>query len=77
MHLNLITEIPDEELLTTNELAKKWGCSRQFVIDRIDDGSLSYCDFTRPGSKRRNLRIPVSAARAFVEPRTIPARISA
>ena len=75
--LNLINDTPEEELLTVLDVAKKLGVSDTTVFALIDDGLLGYCDLTKEGRVRRNLRVPVSAYNAFVKARTTDARISA
>jgi hypothetical protein len=78
LDLNLITDTPDEWLLTVKELAQRWSTTPKKIISLIDSGQLAYCDLTPDGVERRTgLRIPISVANKFIEDRTIAARTSA
>lgn len=79
MALSLITDTPEEELLTISDLSKKWGYkSNKAVLGFIDRGLLPCIDLTPEGNVRRTgLRVPVSAANDFIKRRTIAARTSA
>ena len=74
----LITDTPEEELLTVAELAKKWHTNRRMIVRLIDGGRLTHCDLTPDGNERRTgLRIPVSAANEYIARNTVAARTSA
>lgn len=75
--LKLIEDVPEEQLFRTAKVAELLACSRSHVLALINEGRIGYVDLTEKGTKRRDLRIPVSALREYIESRAIPARRSA
>jgi hypothetical protein len=55
--------------LTLQEIADKWACTTQHVMNLIEDGSLGAIDIKGPGAKRNLWRVPIENYRQFVATR--------
>lgn len=58
-----------QDLYTVAELAAKWRVSRDYIYDRIADGTLRSTDLGVPGGRAKT-RIPEKFADAFWAKRT-------
>lgn len=77
MRLKLAHDLPAERLLTVAELAREWRCSPSHIRNLIRAGDLQYVDISNGLGTRPALRVPVSAAKAFINARAVDTRVSA
>lgn len=59
-------DFPGRTMLYPHEAAERLGCSIDQVYDLADEGAISAIDIASPGSRRRELRIPIEAWRNFI-----------
>ena len=52
-------------VVMVEQLARRWSCAGQHIIDLIDDGSLLALDLSGKSSLRRSFRIPLEAIHHF------------
>ena len=59
---------PGRSVLYVHEVAEKLRCSKQHILDLIDEGRLASIDLAGSGNQtaRRSLRIPAEAFRLFL-----------
>lgn len=59
-------DFPGRTTLGLLEISEKLGCSVQHLLNEIDRGAFAGLNIAASGAKRREMRIPVEAYRAYV-----------